>query len=80
MKERLKMLFKMGLFNKDIIVITRKGMFAEGKVLTMFANLYGILCVEVGEDTLQKAIINHKNEVMKNYENTRKVADSKEKE
>ena len=39
MKERLKMLFKMGLFNKDIIVITRKGMIAKVKHLVKVENV-----------------------------------------
>ena len=49
MKERLKMILKIGLFDKDIIVLTKKGVFCEGNVGTLFVNLYGMLSSEIGE-------------------------------
>ena len=76
MLERLKTLFKIGLFGKNIILVSGKGMYCEGKVLTMFVHLYSMFACELGEETLQQAILNHKNEAMKRYENTRKTTDS----
>lgn len=80
MIERLKMIFKMGMFDEDIIVITKKGCFCNGKTGLLFANLYGILSYELGEDKVEQMIVNYKNLATKLYENTGKTTDSQEKE
>ena len=80
MIERLKTLFKLGMFRKDFIIVTDRGMYCEGKVLTMFVHLYGMFASELGEETLTNAINNHKNEAMRKYENIRKTTDNQEKE
>lgn len=80
MIERLKVVFKLGMFRKDFIIVTDRGMFCEGKVLTMFVYLYVMFASELGEETLTNAINNRKNDVMRKYENIRKTTDNQEKE
>ena len=80
MKERLKMIMKIGLFDKDIIVLTKKGIFCEGNISTLFVNLYGMLSSEIGESKLEQLITNYKNIARKNYEDFRKTTNSQEKE
>lgn len=76
MLERLKMIMKIGLFNKNIIIITKKGVFCEGEIGMLFVKLYGMLSSEIGENKLEQLITNYKNIARRKYEDFGKTTDS----
>lgn len=76
MLERLKMIMKIGLFDKNIIIITKKGVFCEGDIGMLFVKLYGMLSSDIGEDKLEQLITNYKNIARRKYEDFRKTTDS----
>lgn len=80
MLERLKMIMKMGLFDENIIIVTKKGVFCEGEIGMLFVKLYGMLISEIGESKLEQLIINYKNIARRKYEDFGKTTDSEEKE
>ena len=76
MLERLKMIMKIALFDKNIIIITKKGVFCEGDIGMLFVKLYGMLSSDIGEDKLEQLITNYKNIARRKYEDFRKTTDS----
>ena len=76
MLERLKMIMKIGLFDKNIIIITKKGVFCEGDIGMLFVKLYAMLSSDIGEDKLEQLITNYKNIARRKYEDFRKTTDS----